>query len=101
MAGLQSLVAEDTLWHLPGRDAVFEMFGRARAGGLFQRCRWPVRRAALDSQGRSAKASLERPHLTNGQILQRELRTRGLMLDESSSTIVNVCGRSFGLSACG
>jgi hypothetical protein len=28
MAGLQSLVAEDTLWHLPGRDAVFEMFGR-------------------------------------------------------------------------
>ena len=52
------------------------------------------------SQGLSAKASLERPNLTNGQILQRELRTRGLMLGESSSTIVNVCVRSFGLSAC-
>ena len=38
MAGMQSLVAEDTVWHIPGRgplagdhhgrDAVFEMFGR-------------------------------------------------------------------------
>jgi hypothetical protein len=42
------------------------------------------------SQGLSANASLERPHLTNGQILQRKLRTRGLMLGESSSTIVKV-----------
>lgn len=38
MAGMQSLVAEDTVWHIPGRgplagdhhgrDAVFDMFGR-------------------------------------------------------------------------
>ena len=38
MAGMRSLVAEDTVWHIPGRgplagdhygrDAVFEMFGR-------------------------------------------------------------------------
>ena len=44
----------------------------------------------MDARKVSAKASLERPNLTNGQILQRQLRARGLMLDQSSSTIVNV-----------
>ena len=72
MATMQSLVAEDTVWHIPGRgplagdhygrDAVFEMFGR-----LVQASEGAFSRTPRSTHQRGPRCRLDARHRTPRQ----------------------------------